>query len=126
MVWIDGIDPRTELPGPFNRLLLEVIAEGKIAKHLEKGVMPSCTPYVLDVIGANALLAGGSPRRRPLHLTQKHGLKWQHSGNREQHGGILRNQRSAWHHDVLARLIKLQKGSANLITCAGSSTGGSR
>ena len=41
---------RHELPGVRDRLRLEVVAEGKISQHLEKGVMPGCDAYLLEVV----------------------------------------------------------------------------
>ena len=51
-----------ELPGPVDRLALEVVAEAEIAQHLEEGLVERRLADVLDVAGAEALLAGGRPR----------------------------------------------------------------
>ena len=48
-----------ELPGPVDRLALEVIAEAEVAQHLEERHVPRRLADVLDVAGADALLAGG-------------------------------------------------------------------
>ena len=56
-----------EVPGEANRVLLEVIAEGEIAEHLEEGVMPGGVADVFEIVvfaaGAHAALAG-EPRAR--------------------------------------------------------------
>jgi hypothetical protein len=41
---------RQKIPGVANRFTLEVIAEAKIAQHLEKGVMARCVTNVLEII----------------------------------------------------------------------------
>ena len=40
-------------------LVLEVIAEGEVAQHLEEGAVAGGLADVLDIAGADALLAGG-------------------------------------------------------------------
>src|SRR5205807_5535335 len=52
-----------ELPGETDRALLEVVAEGEVAEHLEEGVVGLVT-HLLDVDGAQALLAADDARRR--------------------------------------------------------------
>ena len=126
MLGVDTKDIRTQLPGPLNRLLLEVIAEGKVAEHLKKRVMPRRAAHVLDVVGANALLATGSPRRWPLLLPEEDRLERQHPRNGEQHRGILRNQGGAGHHFVAPLFVKAQECRPNLRTGAGGGSSGSR
>ena len=65
--------PNDQLPGPFDRLLLEVIAEAPVAQHLEKRVVIGVEPDVVEVVmlasGADAFLGVGGARRiegRPL------------------------------------------------------------
>ena len=52
-----------EVPGEADRVLLEVVAEGEVAQHLEEGVMARGVADVLEVVvfaaGAHAALAGG-------------------------------------------------------------------
>ncbi len=58
-----------ELPAEPDRVLLEVVAEGEVAQHLEEGVVPGGAADVLQVIvlaaGPHALLGGGRPDVRP-------------------------------------------------------------
>ena len=126
MLGVDTKDIRTQLPGPLNRLLLEVITERKIAEHLKKRVMPRRTAHVFDVVGANALLATGGPRRWPLLLPEKDRLKRQHPRNREQDRGILRNQGGACHHLVAPLFVEAQECRPNFSTCARGGSSGSR
>ena len=52
--------PNDQLPRPFDRFLLEVIAEAPVAQHLEKGVVVGVEPDVFEVVvlasGADAFL----------------------------------------------------------------------
>ena len=54
--------------------MLEVIAERKVAQHLEKGQMPCGLAHVLDIAGAHALLAGGHPAPGRYLLPREIGL----------------------------------------------------
>src|SRR2546430_15382538 len=53
--------PRHPLPGVLDRLLLEVVAEGEVAQHLEECVVPGRVADLLQVVvlaaGPDALLA---------------------------------------------------------------------
>ena len=64
----------TKVPGIFDRLFLEIIAEGEIAQHLEEGVVARGVADIVEIVvlaaGAHAFLHGGgaadraaSPRR---------------------------------------------------------------
>ena len=41
---------RQELPGPVDRLALEVVAEAPVAQHLEQGVVARRAPHLLEVV----------------------------------------------------------------------------
>ena len=77
-----------KLPGPVDRLLFEVVAETEIAQHLEERVVIRRPADVVDVAGAQALLAGRGAREIELHLAQKMVLELVHSGRCEQHRRI--------------------------------------
>ena len=55
-----------KLPGPVDRLALEVVAEAEVAQHLEERVVIGRAADVVDVAGAEALLAGRGPRELEL------------------------------------------------------------
>ena len=118
---IQAIDDRAQLPGPLNRLLLEVIPKREVAQHLEEGVVPGSATHVLDVVGANALLAAGRTGGRPLLLTEKDRLERQHSRDREQNRGVLRHERGTGHPSVTTLLIKSEERFPDLRTSAGTS-----
>ena len=109
-----------QLPGPVNGFLLEIIAEGPVAQHLEKRVVVGIIAHILQVIvlasGADALLgvrgAGGLPRRRPH--AQEIGNKLVHAGICEQQAGALGHQRGRRHDRVLFLAEKFQKALADL------------
>src|SRR5436309_7963751 len=55
-----------QLPRPLDGLLLEVVAEGEVAEHLEERQMPCGGPDLLDVGRPEALLARRHARLRRL------------------------------------------------------------
>ena len=83
-----------QLPGEANRVLLEIVAEGKIAEHLEEGVMPGGVADILEIVvlaaGTHAALRGGGAFVRALLLAQKHILELDHAAVGEQQGRIIR------------------------------------
>ena len=77
-----------KLPGPVDRLALEIVAEAEVAQHLEKRVVIGRAADVFDVAGAQAFLAGRGPGEFELHLAQEMILELVHARRREQHRGI--------------------------------------
>ena len=77
-----------ELPGPVDRFAFEVIAKAEIAQHLEERVVISRPADVVDIAGAQALLARRRAGVGQLDLAQKVVLELVHPGGREQHRGI--------------------------------------
>ena len=57
-----------QLPSPGDGFLLEIIPEGPVPEHLEKGVVVGIEAHILKVVmlpaGTDALLRVGSPGRR--------------------------------------------------------------
>ena len=55
-------------PGELDRALLEVVAEGEVAEHLEEGVVPGGVADIVEVVvlaaGAHAFLRGDGARDR--------------------------------------------------------------
>jgi len=86
-----------KLPGVCDRLFFEVIAKGKVAQHLEKGVMPRRAPHILQIVvlaaGPHAFLGAGSPVVATVLHAQETVLKLVHAGVGEHKCGvILRNK----------------------------------
>ena len=78
-VRIQSDDIRQEFPRPADRLLLKVISERKVPKHLKKRAMTGRLSYILNVPGADALLASGHPLARRNLLSGKVWLQRRHA-----------------------------------------------
>ena len=64
-----------QLPGELDRALLEVVAEGEVAVHLEERAVPGGLADLLDVQGAHALLhAGGARPTAAARWPMKYGM----------------------------------------------------
>ena len=88
-----------QLPGELDRALLEVVADREVAEHLEERQVARGRADVLDVGGAEALLARRQARRGRLLEAEEVGLERVHPGGREQHrrverGGHQRRRRA--------------------------------
>ena len=91
-----GIDlerARQEVPAEADRILLEVVAERKIAEHLEEGVVPRRVPDVLQVVvfaaRAHATLAARRAHVGALVLAEEAVLELDHAGVREQQRRVV-------------------------------------
>ena len=82
-------------------------------------MVPRRAAHVLDVVGADALLAAGGPGGRPGGLAQKHRLKGQHAGDGEQHRGVLWHQGGAGDALVAPGLKKGKEGFTDFGAAAG-------
>src|SRR5207248_1435171 len=107
---------RGQLPGVFDRLLLEVVAKGEVAQHLEEGQVSSRLPDLLDVRGSEALLAGREPRIRRRLLAAEIGLERLHPSGGEQHRRVEggRHDRRRWHPPMVAHLEEREVALPNL------------
>ena len=110
---VEAVLLRGELPRVLDCLLLEVVAEGEVAEHLEEGVVPRGDAHVLDVVGPDAFLGGGGARDGALRLTHEDGLELEHSRDGEQHGGVLRDERGGGQARVAPLLVKLEEPAAD-------------
>ena len=101
-----GMEPevlarRQELPGERDRVALEVIAEGEVPQHLEKGVVPPGVPDLLEVVvlaaRAHAFLARRRPEVVAPLLSEEDALELHHARVDEQQrrvvGGHQRRRR---------------------------------
>ena len=102
---------RARLQGELHGALLEVVAHREVAEHLEEGEVPVGHADVLDVGGAEALLAGGQPLGRRRLLAAEVGLERLHARRGEQHGGVVGagNERGRRHAQVPALLEERQE-----------------
>ena len=78
-----------ELPRPVDGVPLEVVAEREIAQHLEIGAVAGGVADVLNVAGADALLAGTDAVAGGLLLAGEPGLHGGHAGVDEQQAGVV-------------------------------------
>ena len=105
-----------ELPRPGDRFVLEVIAEGEVAEHLKIRAVAACLADVLNVAGADALLAGADAMARRLLLALEEGLHRRHAGVDEQQRLIvLRDERKAGQTQMSLRFKEAQELLAQLI-----------
>ena len=112
---------RQEIPGEDDGVLLEVVAEGKVAQHLEEGMMPRGAPDLFEVVvlaaGTHAFLGGRRAGVAAFLLPEEHVLERHHPGVGEQQGGVvLWHQRIARHHGVAAFREKVKKSFAYFVT----------
>ena len=90
--------------------LLEIVAEGKIAEHLEKSVVAIREAYVFQVVvlapGADAFLASGRAVVVALLQPEKHILELVHPRVGEKQRGVVRRDERGAAHDAVAALLE--------------------
>src|SRR5215212_1109857 len=81
-----------ELEGPLDRLLLEVVAEGEVAQHLEEGQVARIADLI-DILGAETLLGAHRPRGgRPVLACEVGNALLHACGRQEDRGVFVRYQ----------------------------------
>ena len=97
-------------------LPLEIIPKGEVAQHLKIGAVAGGMADVLDVAGADALLAGGHAAAGRLLLPGEPGLHGRHAGVDEQQGGVvLGNEGKAGQAQMALGLEKGKEHLAQLV-----------
>ena len=114
------VDLGQQLPRPFDRLPLEVIAVGPVAQHLEHGVVVGVVPHLFQIVVlaryAQAFLCVGRPRIFARSVAQKDVLELVHARIGEHQRRIaLDHHRSRGNDLVSLAPEKVQKGLANFI-----------
>ena len=109
-----------QLPRIGDGFLLEVIAEGEIAHHLEKGVVALGEADVFEVVvlaaGADAFLGGGGAVVVALFEAEEDVLELVHAGVGEKQGGIaVGNERRAADAAVAFALEEAEEGLADFV-----------
>ena len=87
------LDPESlgdQLVRPRDRVGLEVVAEREVPEHLEHRQVAGRVADVLDVVGAEALLARDGPQERRRRLSQEVRDELVHARVREQQAGLRR------------------------------------
>ena len=75
---------REELPRPVDGVILEIIAKGEVAQHLEVGAVAGGVADVVDVRGPDALLTGGHTVAGRSDFSREELLHRRHTGVDEQ------------------------------------------
>ncbi len=106
-------------PGPFDRIGLEIVAEGEIAEHLEERVVAGRIADIVEIVvlaaGAHAFLRRGGAAVGPLLGAGEHVLELHHAGIGEHQGGVVaRHQRRGSDDFVAVALEEVEKGRADL------------
>src|SRR5208337_2850504 len=91
-----------QLPGIGDGVLLEIVAKGKIAQHLEERVVAVGEAYVFEIVvfaaGAHALLRSGGARVIALLQSKEDVFELVHAGVGEQKRRVVRrNERRRVH-----------------------------
>ena len=108
-----------KLPAPGNGLVLEVVAKGEVAQHLEIGAVAGGMAHVVNVAGADALLAGTDPAPRGLLLPLEPGLHGGHAGvDKQDRLVVLGNQRKAGQAQMALTLKVAQEHFPQLVEAA--------
>ena len=112
-----------EFPRPVDGFFFEVVAEGPVPEHFEKGVVVGVVADILEVVvlaaGADAFLGIGRAGRVVGSLlgAEEIGHKLVHPGVREEEPGRLRQDGSRGDDGVLFFLKEIQEAIANLSRC---------
>ena len=82
-----------QLPRPSDRVLLEVVSKGPVAKHFKEGVVEIVAAHILQVVvlaaGADALLRVHRPFVVACACAEENVLELRHPGIGEKQGGIV-------------------------------------
>ena len=114
-----AVFPGDQRPGPFDGIRLEVVAKGKVAEHLEEGVVAGGVAHVVEVVvlaaGAHALLRRGGAGVGAFLDTGEDVLELHHARVGEhQRGVVARYQRRGGHHLVALLLEEVEEGRSDL------------
>ena len=105
-----------ELPRPRNSLVLEIIAEREVSKHLEISTVSGGLANIFNIAGTHTLLAGANTLAGRLLLTGKEGLHGSHTGiDQQQRCIVLRNQRKSGQTQMIFALKICQKAFTQFI-----------
>ncbi len=108
-----------QLPAPRDRELLEVVAEAEVAHHLEEHEMALGASDVVEVVvlaaRADALLRADGTAVRSRLVADEVRLERNHPGDREQHGGVVRDEARRRHDDVILGREELPERVTKLV-----------
>ena len=112
-----------QLPGELDRDVLEIVAEGEVAEHLEEGVVPGGVADIVEVIvlaaGAHAFLRRDGARIGPLLDAGEDVLELHHAGVGEHQRRVVARHERARRHDLVPVLGKvIEKGRPDFVDAA--------
>ena len=112
--------PGDEIPGKFDRDVLEVVSEREVAEHLEEGVMARGVADVVEVVvlaaGADAFLGRHGTAVGALLDTGKDILELHHAGIGEHQSRVVAGYEGARRHDLVTVLAEIfQKGRPDFV-----------
>ena len=103
--------PGDQVPGEFDRTLLEIVAEREVAEHLEEGVMARRIADIVEVVvlaaGAHALLRGHGARVAACLQPREDVLELYHSGIGEHQCRVVARHERAGGNDLVTVLPKI-------------------
>src|SRR5271157_1260470 len=116
----DGEFLGDQLPRPGNGLLLEIIAEGEVAEHLEEGEVAGRAADLFEIVmlaaGADALLGRAGAVVVALLAAEKNVLELIHAGvGKQKREVVCRNQRRRADNAMVALSKEIEEPAPNLI-----------
>ena len=100
-----------KLPSVYDGVLFEIIAEGKVAEHLEKSVVPGCAPDHFEVVvfspGAHAFLYRNGPFGVPGFITEKNIFELDHARVGEKKSWVVSWYQGATRHQIVIAFLKI-------------------
>ena len=119
-LFVEAVFLRDQVPGKFDGVSLEVVAEREVAEHFEERVVAGGIADVVEVIvlapGPHAFLRGGRPDIGPGFLPGEHVLELHHARVGEHEGRIVaRHQRTRCDGLVTVLFEIVEKRSADFV-----------
>jgi hypothetical protein len=94
-----------QIPGEFDGTVLEVVTEGEIAQHLEKGMMARRIAHIVEIVmlaaGTHAFLRRGSAQVGSLFKAGEDVLELHHPGIGEHQGRVIAGDERGGRHDLM-------------------------
>ena len=114
---------RQQVPGEFDRVVLEIVAEREIAEHLEERVVAGGVADIVEVVVlaacAHAFLRRRRPDVRTLLDAGEHVLELNHAGVGEHERRIVaRHERARRHDRMFVPAEELEETRSNIVDAA--------
>ena len=114
---------RQQIPGVFDRVLLEIVAERKVAEHFEERVVARGIADIVEVVvlaaGAHAFLRRRRPDIGALLDAGEDILELHHPGIGEHERRVVaRHERTRGHDRMLVLAEELEEGRSDVVDAA--------